>query len=1298
MAPNLHWREFIRDGSRDIDHSADAQFLAANYVDFFGSWLQQDKNYEVLTFDALTKAFFEQQDKFETQVFMVADASFVTPSEKPTGNWFSGFVRLLTVVFRAGSTPFSQSPTDFTFCIVGSSNLTSDTAFLQVASWDGRTYRYYQRDRIGWNYFGNAKDAFGRNAYLGPFNGHVNGAVIMKELHEPWIHWYNPSSPGDFSACFTDTQKKAFLEAPYITQPGSKPRLLSALTVGPDVLERYIKTGVSNFFNQRLNADFFVDSGKSKLVETPLNISRWVAHILLTTTVNIAAAKMDSGGTSFQIPADHFYDSELLQNAGVGQLLQGDDIPTLQASISLGEYQTFVSELGLSMIQQAAKMNEPYDADYLELPISVLGADARRDRGKTLGFRIIAKGSEGQAPFNILQASYEDAQGVTKVQMLKKQGKKWIGLFTQNTFNALMMLDFWNPIYSWKRGVLMLYVPQQTNWDGDALDLEKRFIENVNNSSFVKSGITDSPEYQFLQLLKAPLSEHQENIANYFKAIEVRLKGRDTRAEAILDYFKLAESRRRIYRPLPLDEFGPTMPYALNFAKGEIPMLEMKSDGTIQPMSARGQKFLLDWTKSLSSVNPEIIPASVKSNGPISVSALPRPSVLALPCQGGLDSTTTGEVLASRGCPYAKRAGEFEADAVSPEKSFALVSTSSNAQVPEFASLSLASKPKTPNWEDDILPLITEPYWIHPDKCKEKGSGWVKAMVKWGGWDLGDYKDVTAGTRPVSIYRHLRSKSMPVTRDPNDYWPEEALEAFRLWANAGFPPDASTVVAPKMVIPAPADPPPTYRIRPDVMSLSKEELAIYQSKLDDILQVGQLGSKWQELGLLHAEWCLHYQEATFLWHRAFLLHVEELIDHPIPYWNGFSVDSSSPTSPYAGVPRVFFEETYLHPDDGLPRPNPLKYALSLNGVSKSGPESCFVTRDPILGTGPSHPDWQCKISLFKLYHDQITHALSQKTFTSSPDTVEGFGIPWANITEFSQNQKDTLYPFRFDFDGLFEQVHDNFHGWVGPDMADNTYTAFDPIFLSYHGNMDRLAGMFMDAHPENSFTSRFPLQPFVEGGKKVRYEDPRRWVFTTIGDMAGDSRGLGYMYSPPLSADVFDPLEVVSEKNVAAGVGPASGGRAVNLPVMESSQIAVAENAKRQKTPYVVFLGVGCTDSSYRIDVFTADADSLAADPVGNPDYIGQITRLGMGPGRPGGGGGEGNVSTRRCRKPEVTRVLRAEKVADRFAAAAVEEKDGEGGSLVQIVVTDLETERKLERGEYEHLPGFEARVVWLAT
>ena len=47
--------------------------------------------------------------------------------------------------------------------------------------------------------------------------------------------------------------------------------------------------------------------------------------------------------------------------------------------------------------------------------------------------------------------------------------------------------------------------------------------------------------------------------------------------------------------------------------------------------------------------------------------------------------------------------------------------------------------------------------------------------------------------------------------------------------------------------------------------------------------------------------------------------------------------------------------------------------------------------------------------------------------------------------------------YRTTFDGPFEQAHDNYHGWVGRfpgDIANNTYTAFDPISYFYHAKIE----------------------------------------------------------------------------------------------------------------------------------------------------------------------------------------------------------------------------------------------------
>ena len=211
----------------------------------------------------------------------------------------------------------------------------------------------------------------------------------------------------------------------------------------------------------------------------------------------------------------------------------------------------------------------------------------------------------------------------------------------------------------------------------------------------------------------------------------------------------------------------------------------------------------------------------------------------------------------------------------------------------------------------------------------------------------------------------------------------------------------------------------------------------------------------------------------------------------------------------------------------------MKYGLTLDGLNKDT-QSRYATCNQVLVDGPKSPCWNAQIAYLSKYHQQLVLALSQQPF-SHP---EGDAIPWANIPKFLEDMPDDDYMYRTTFDGLFEQAHDNDHGWVGGltgDMADNTYTAFDPIFYSYHANIDRIAASFMRSRPEQQYSSNFPLQPFVDriaasfmrsrpeqqyssnfplqpfvdNAKILDYADPRVYLYTTIGDMAKDPMALG---------------------------------------------------------------------------------------------------------------------------------------------------------------------------------------------
>jgi hypothetical protein len=489
------------------------------------------------------------------------------------------------------------------------------------------------------------------------------------------------------------------------------------------------------------------------------------------------------------------------------------------------------------MLLQVDVLQGPKPDGYVELPRAALGIDKRAVVGtlesSKVAFRVVIPNSEGQARFNIIQSSLEDAQGIRNMQSLKRlpgnEDDTFMGLFSPTVFNAVFMLDFWNPVYSWKRGCLMQYVPQTTSFiDKDGVyDLESRFIDNVKKSPFVMANIADSPEYQFIQLLKIDITVHQKKVTAYFDAIQKRMK--DDPIKALEDYLSLAESRRRIYRPLPLNEFGSSLPYALGIPY-DNPHLEMTADGNVQPMPQRGLDFFASWTTSLAGVNPIIIPASTSKIAPVIAAALPRPSSLALSCQtlhqGGQEESSLG----THPCPFVAKRHDKNV------RTFNALSRRGTGQAP-----------KRPNWTENILPMIQAPYWVSGDK-KQKGAHWIAAMKSFSGWSLDNYDDVKE--KSTVIYEHLRSKSMPITPDPQDYWPEEALETFREWANSGYPKNESDVIIRRVVIKKPETPAVSYRIRRDIMSLSEEELAIYQSKLENILKVGVLGSKWQELGLV----------------------------------------------------------------------------------------------------------------------------------------------------------------------------------------------------------------------------------------------------------------------------------------------------------------------------------------------------------------------------------------------------------------------------------------------------------------
>jgi tyrosinase len=552
--------------------------------------------------------------------------------------------------------------------------------------------------------------------------------------------------------------------------------------------------------------------------------------------------------------------------------------------------------------------------------------------------------------------------------------------------------------------------------------------------------------------------------------------------------------------------------------------------------------------------------------------------------------------------------------------------------------------------------------------------------------DLTSYDSVR--TNSVLIYRALHSRWMPLGSTPEQQWPDTALEVLRAWVNQGWRRSASDPLNLAERIAPPSERPLPVRVRRDLRSLTQAELDDYRIRVDDAFKVSDStpDAPGQQFFGIHGDWCLHYQEGFLFWHRAYLLHFERLIGCAAPYWNWFAKDASVDGSPSAGLPAAFTEVFFVHPRTGETRPNPLRFAAARNGASKAcvkGPQpgmDChYVQRDPLLYTCGDDQRTQRarKIGLTLLYQQQVRRAMAFPDFS----VPQGVGHPWANIPSFDPPPPDSDYVYRdVNFDGAYEQPHDNYHGWVGPDMADNSYTAFDPIFFSYHANIDRIFELWLRMHADVRFTANFPLRPFAGPlAQMIVFDDPRGFSYTTIGDIAKDSRGLGYDFAPPVDRDFAGPYS----SNARAAASRTQGATAHPVRTAGGTHPAVANpttETLESDELLIRFENVRCTLDSFAIDAFL-DLDhptGADVDPT-NPHYVGRLTRLGMGVAD----------DRRRCIQSGVARILDATLAARRLGLAP--------GSACRLtlLVTRLPHGDTVTEAEATNLPGFSASLDW---
>jgi hypothetical protein len=431
----------------------------------------------------------------EHRFFLVGEGSQI-PAEA------GDVVRALRFLVACGrdSTPDSTGPGPDILL----STFDPTRAGIELMAWDHKTggfnfYRTFGSRDTAWVFTGNSRHALGEPTRgAGPFENHRSGALLMKELRAPWIHWHSIDAPVGVDVLEPDDPLRQ--HSWFTTATGDR---LGAVTCEREAARPSI--------DRWARARFDAIAERGELTET----DQTFAQILDTPTVNITSSlqhgdkSVDAPDTPVELPLSFFVDRDAF-GSDRGGLAILESEPTLSVS------------------------REIYDHTLVEFDVHI-------DDGA--GF---SRPGDTHFAFAVPERAYEDHRTVVEARR--------IGLITDRLAACLLMIDFANPIFSPRRAALRKHVPARANLsDGAAFS-----DEMANTIVLAASG--DNPEAEFAELWQAGddwKAVSARKLAGFLEALE----GAVSTSDGFRDVYRVAISRRkRMVDEMPIAEFGLLFP------------------------------------------------------------------------------------------------------------------------------------------------------------------------------------------------------------------------------------------------------------------------------------------------------------------------------------------------------------------------------------------------------------------------------------------------------------------------------------------------------------------------------------------------------------------------------------------------------------------------------------------------------------------------------------------------------------------------------------------------------------------
>jgi hypothetical protein len=296
-----------------------------------------------------------------------------------------------------------------------------DEGDVELMAWDRRSagFNFYRTvgDTSAWVFAGNSRHALSDPTQgKGPFESHVSGNVIMKELRFPWLHWHSKAANILPSVLPEDPP---LVGHPWVTARNPQGAEMCEISVAKPAIARWTKAR----FEQLLTGDGIID-----------HPSRIMVQVLATPSVNIIASNRESrdvvAGEPLALPQSFFVDS--------GALTEILGLPAPPRFVVAGE--TYLRSLATFRV----RLEDEHGFE--------------RAGDTHFAFAVPERALEDQA---VLQHALD------------------VGLVSRRLAVCLLMVDFPNPIFSARRAALLTHVPARARVVGGTSDFSDEMGEAI---------------------------------------------------------------------------------------------------------------------------------------------------------------------------------------------------------------------------------------------------------------------------------------------------------------------------------------------------------------------------------------------------------------------------------------------------------------------------------------------------------------------------------------------------------------------------------------------------------------------------------------------------------------------------------------------------------------------------------------------------------------------------------------------------------------------------------------------------